>query len=460
MFGPLIGRELRSHLLTYRFALSAVLLGGLVVGSSLILGFTYDRQLSAYGESKIAREQKLSESTDFRTLQWQGLQQEKPPNALSVFIVGLERELSRSVTISTRQSKLGRSKYSSALYTLFPPPDLLYIINIVGSLLAVLFAFNAISGDHEDGTLRLVMSNAVPRHVVLLAKWLGGYVALMAPFLAAILLALLLTSALTSFQLTGAEWGAFAAILGVAALYLSVFYTLALAVSIYTRRSSTSLVVNFLIWVVLVLAIPNVAPIVARALITIPSPGAIAGERAAIRTAAWRSMRGRDWRNMSREDRDALRAKTEEDVEQKTARLIDDYSRRLESQVSAGVAMARISPSSSFVYSTAALAGAGLEDYSGLRQYIERYRLQYVEAIETIEQDRRRQTEGIEDRHERDEIREAPVDPDDLPTFAPYRRPMGEILATNDIDLLILIVLNGVFFLVAYVGFLKFDLVD
>ncbi len=460
MFGTLVVRELRSHLLTYRFTLSACLLFTLVVGSALILGFSYDRQLSAYSESKNAREQKLSESTDFQTLRWQGLQQEKPPNPMSVFVVGLERELSRSVTISNRQPKLGRSKYSSALYTLFPPPDLLYIVNIVGSLLAVLFAFNAISGDHEDGTLRLVMSNAVPRHLLLLSKWAGGYLALMAPFLGSVLAALLLTSALTAFQLTGEQWGAFAAILGVAALYLSVFYTLALAISVYTRRSSTSLVVSFLVWVLLVLAVPNVAPIVARAVVKIPSPGAIAGERDAIRTSAWSEMRGRDWRSMSRQERTALREEIEERIEQKTKHLIDDYSRRLESQVSAGVALARISPSSSFVYATASLAGAGLGDFTDLRQYIDRYRVEYLDAIDAISQQRRQQTEGIEDRQERDEIMEAPVDPRDLPVFAPQRRPMGEILAANDIDLLVLIVLNGVFFLVAYTGFLKFDLVD
>lgn len=459
MFGALIGRELRAHLLTYRFILSAVLLFGLVVGSALVLGFNYDRQLSAYSQSKVARDQKLSESTDFQTLRWQGMQQEKPPNAMSVFIVGLERELSRSVTISNGQPKQGRSKYSSALYTLFPPPDLLYIVNIVGSLLAVLFAFNAISADHEDGTLRLVMSNAVPRHLVLLSKWVGGYLALIVPFFASVLAALLAVSVLTSFRLTGDEWGAFGAIVAVSALYLAVFFTLALAISVYTRRSSTSLVVSFLVWVLLVLAIPNVAPIVARATVQIPSPGAIAGEREAIRATAWATMRGRDWRSMSRDERSALRDKIDAEIESKTQALIDDYSRRLETQVSAGVALARLSPSSSFVYATASLAGSGLEDFSGLRQYIDRYRLQYLDAIESINQQRRQQTEGM-DREERDEIREAPVDPDDLPTFTPERRPMGDILAANDIDLLVLVVLNGVFFLVAYLGFLKFDLVD
>lgn len=460
MFATLVVRELRAHLLTYRFALSAILLAVLVIGSALILGFSYDRQLSAYAQSKAARDKRMAESVDFRTLQWQGSQQEKPPNPLSVFTVGLERELSRSVTISQREPKLGRSKYASPLYTLFPPPDLLYIVNIVGSLLAVLFAFNAVSADHEDGTLRLVMSNAVPRHALLLAKWVGGYLALVGPFLAAVLVGLLLATGLTSFELSGTEWTAFAGMLGVAALYLSVFFTLALAVSVYTRRSSTSLVINFLVWVLLVLAVPNAAPIVARAAIQIPSPGAIAGERDAIRRVAWQQTRGRDFRSLSRDERDALRAKVDAEADQKTKVLLDDYARRLDSQIHAGVALARISPSSSYVYATAGLAGAGLEDYGGLRTYIDRYRTQYLDAVRQIELERRRQAEGVEDREERDEILQAPVNPNDLPAFAPPARPLAQVLAANEVDLLVLIALNGVFFLGAYVGFLRFDLVD
>ena len=460
MLTALLLRELHTHLLTYRFALSTVLLSVLVVGSSLILGLNYDQRLSAYSESKAAWEQRLAESVDFRTLRWRGTRHEKPPNPLSVFTVGLERELSRSVSISRGEPELGRSKYASALYTLFPPPDLLYIVNIVGSLLAMLFAFNAISSEHEAGTLRLVMSNAVARHTVLLSKWLAGYLALMGPFLGATLLGLLLATSLTSFELGAAEWAAFAGMIGVAALYLSLFFTLALAISVYARRSSTSLVTGFLVWVLLVLAVPNVAPIIARAAFPIPSPGAIAGEREAIRRTAWSQFRGRDWRGMSREQRDELRQQAEAEADEATKRLLDDYARRLGRQVSAGVALARISPSSSYVYATASLAGAGLEDYAGLRTYIDRYRVRHLEALEAIEQDRRRLAGGVQDREERSEIMEAPVDPDDLPAFVPPRRPLLDLLTSNDVDLLVLIVLNGVFFLAAYVGFLRFDLVE
>lgn len=458
MLLTLLNRELRSHLLTYRFALSTGLLFILLVGSATILGVNYDRRLDAFTEAQLAREQKLAEATDFRTLQWQGMQQEKPPNPLSVFTVGLERELSRSVTIASRaEPSLGRSKFSNPLFVLFPAPDFLYIVNIVGSLLAILFAFNAISGDHEDGTLRLVMSHPVPRHTMLLAKWLGGYLALVLPLLFCMVCALGIASLTTSFSLRGGDLSAFLCMLAMAALYLSMFFTLALAVSVLTRRSSTSLVVSFLIWVLWVLAIPNVAPIVARAVVPVPSAGALGSERAAIRRAAFADMRQR-WRGMDRDQRDALREEAEEREAKETNALMDDFSRRLQAQVSAGTTLARFSPSASYVYATAALAGSGLAEFSSLRVYIDRYRAQYVDALERIESDRRRQAEGISDREERDEIMEAPIDPDDLPVFAPPRVPMAEVIADSQIDILLLVTLNGVFFLVAYVGFLRYDL--
>ena len=456
MFLTLLGRELRSHLLTYRFALSSGLLFLLLVGSATILGVNYERRLDAFTEAQIARKQKLAESTDFRTLRWQGTQQEKPPNPLSVFTVGLERQLSRSVNIATREEPtLGRSKFSNPLFVLFPAPDFLYIVNIVGSLLAILFAFNAISGDHEDGTLRLVMSHAVPRHVVLLAKWAGGFLALLVPLLASTLIGMLVASTTTSFALRGADASAFIGMLLVATLYLSIFFTLALAVSVLTRRSSTSLVICFLIWVLWVLAVPNVAPIVARAVVPVPSAGAIASERSAIRRAAFSGMRRR---GLDRDERDALREEAEQRQAEETDALMSDFARRLQAQVEASTTMARLSPSASYVYATASLAGSGLAEFSAMRVYIDRYRAEFADALERIESERRRAAEGIQDREERDEIMEAPIDPDDLPVFAPPRIPLEQIAADGQIDILLLVILNGTFFLLAYLGFLRYDL--
>jgi len=58
-------------------------------------------------------------------------------------------------------------------------------VQIAMSLLALLFMFRSICGERESGTLKLMMANAVPRDIVLLGKWVGGYLGLILPFLLA-----------------------------------------------------------------------------------------------------------------------------------------------------------------------------------------------------------------------------------------------------------------------------------
>ena len=442
----LIIKEIRAHLLSYRFVLTLLLFFVLTVSSVEIIALNYDRQAANYAETKRSQKETLKEVTNFRTLQWRGLNVEKAPNPLSVFAMGLEREMSRSVKVSRfEDAKLGRSKYANPLFTLFATPDLLYIVNIVGSLLAVLFAFDAICGEQEEGTLKLVMAYSVPRHIVLLAKWIGGYIALILPFLASVFAALMFAELTTSLTFGAGDWPAFLGVLGVAALYISVFYALAMWISTLTHRASTSLVLNFLIWVVLVLLIPNTAPMAARALSPVPSPGVIAGQREAIQTGVWRNMRQR-YRQASRDERDALRDEAMAEIRSETDKLVADYLQKVESQISTGITLARLSPSASYVYATAGMAGSGLSDFGNLRDYVGRYRIEFLDKIQQLEEERNRELEG---RHRsgrapggsgtRRSIRTI------CPSFSRRARAWRTTLVGSQVDLLILIVLNAGF---------------
>ena len=59
--------------------------------------------------------------------------------------------------------------------------DLTFIIQVVLSLFAIVLTYDSISGEREQGTLRLTFANAVPRGVYLVAKligtWLGAQLA-------------------------------------------------------------------------------------------------------------------------------------------------------------------------------------------------------------------------------------------------------------------------------------------
>ena len=460
MLSHLIAREIRGHLISLRFALTLGLFFVLVVSSVQIMALSYDRQLAARAESRRAQEERLKEATDFRALQWMGMEVEKRPNPLAVFAVGLEREMSRSMRVSrAAEAKLGQSKNANPLYVLFPAPDLLYIVNIVGSLVAMLFAFNAVSGELESGTLRLVMAYPVPRYRVLLAKWVGGYLALVIPFIGTLMVAVLLGQVTTTLDFSGEEWGAFLGMVGIAVLYMSLFYGIALFISTITHRSSTSLVLSFLVWVLLVLLIPNIAPIVARALAPVPSPGVLAGQRHAMERQMWRDMRSQ-MRGSSgnREERQRRRDEIRENIEEETGKLTRAYMAKVDEQISLAVALARLSPSASYVYATSGLAGSGASDFAGLRDYVQRYREEFMSAVNDIRRERDRQMESVTDAEERQEISEAPVNPHDLPEFAPARAGMGQILTSSQTDLAILVVLNILCFLGSNAAFLRYDL--
>jgi hypothetical protein len=72
MLKLLIGKEIRGHVLSYRFLLTLVLFFVLIVSSVQLIALNYDRQLANYSEAKRAQEEKLKEGTDFRRLMWGG----------------------------------------------------------------------------------------------------------------------------------------------------------------------------------------------------------------------------------------------------------------------------------------------------------------------------------------------------------------------------------------------------
>ena len=451
MLAQLIRKELLTHLLSYRFSVTLLLFLVLIVSSVEMIALNYDRQVASFAEAKRAQEETLKEVTDFRSLQWSGIRAEKAPNPMSVFATGLEREMSRAVTVSRfGEPKLGRRKFANPLFVI-------YIVNIVASLLAVLFAYDAVCGEQEGGTLKLTMANAVPRHLILLSKWIGGYAVLILPFLISVVVALLIAYITTSLTFSPPERAAFAGFVAISCLYISTFYAMALLVSSLTHRPSTSLVLTFLIWVVLVLAVPNTAPIVARALAPIPSAGVIAGQREAVQRNLWSGMHGR-FRGLSREERRNLRDEMEAKISEETDKILRDYLEKVDAQIGLGILLGRVSPSANYVYAAANLAGSGLHDFSDLRDYIRRYRQDFLDRVEELGRERRQQLREVTDPTERQEIEEAPIDPEQLPAFDVGRRSLSEILVSSRTDLLILLVLNVVLFLGAHLGFLRYDL--
>ena len=112
-----------------------------------------------------------------------------------------------------------------------PKVDWGFIIGYVLSLIALLFTFDAVSSERERGTLRLMLANAIPRHTVLIGKFLGALISISIPFTLAVLMNLLVISTSSDVYLVPETWSRLCIIFFIALLYTCLFLALGLLVS-------------------------------------------------------------------------------------------------------------------------------------------------------------------------------------------------------------------------------------
>lgn len=258
MLRNLIRQELLSHLMSARFFAAVVITLLLVVANAVVLLEDYERRLARYSQQENTHRQKAQEAKTYSTLK---LSVERPPNPLSLFSAGLDKRLGSTFEIYHGSVPLisdgSARSLDNAFLNLFSKIDLVLIFQVVLSLMALLFAYDAIAGDWENGTLRLVISHPVRRGTILLAKYIGAMVCLLLPVLMSLLMVLILLSTVGSIQLGGADFLRIGGIVLTTTIYLSVFYLIGLLISTATRRTATSLMLCMFLWVALVLVYPN-----------------------------------------------------------------------------------------------------------------------------------------------------------------------------------------------------------
>ena len=262
MLWTLIRHELLMKLMTFRFLVAVIASMSLVLAGSLVLTDNYERRLASYNEDF----QKHQEG-NFRGKTYSSFMPslDRAPNPLSVFNQGLDKRSKNSLQI-----KIGEVPFlwgNVSLNTGFSNPfrylladiDLVSIFQILFSLLALVFAYDAIAGDRENGTLRLILVNPVGRGLIVISKYLGAMLCLTLPLLMSFLLVLLLQLQSPVIHYSADEFLRIGGIFLTTVVYTSTFYLIGLFISSMIHRTATSLIVSMFIWVVLTLLYPNVS---------------------------------------------------------------------------------------------------------------------------------------------------------------------------------------------------------
>jgi len=448
VFTVLVKKEILNNILSFRFAVTFLLFFLLISGSVLMMAANHQKQVLDYSNAKAAYRQRISQMRDYNEFEIFGMTDRRRPNRLSIFAMGLEPDMSRSVTNSQmRNVEIGGTPYANPLFALFSTPDVTYIVNIVVSLLAILFVFDAVSGEREEETLKLILSNPVPRDMILMGKCVGSLVCLCAAFLISLGVGLVAARVSMSLVFTPGQWLRIGILIMTSLLYISSFLMLGLFISTCVRGSGTSLMISLLAWVVLVLGIPNVVPIVARQVVPLESTQKLASEMRAIEQEEWEAVKKTMRRGMSREESRRIFTETRRTIEDRSEALTDSYMNKFVNQASVARVMSRISPSACFTYASTTLTGTGVDAYEGFIRYVhEDFRDQFEASLSEIRRPSRSRRESSDQ-----------VDLTKLPEFALTGPTTELILKDSLLDIALLFVYNTLFFLGAFVRFLRYD---
>ena len=262
MLWTLIRHELLMNLMTFRFLVAVIASMSLVLAGSIVLTDNYEQRLASYNEDFQKHQER-----NFRGKTYSSFMPslDRAPNPLSLFNQGLDKRSKNSLQI-----KIGEvpflwgdvnlnTGFSNPFRYLLADIDLVSIFQILFSLLALVFAYDAIAGDRENGTLRLILVNRVGRGLIVISKYLGAMLCLTLPLLMGFLLTLLLQLQSPVIHYNADEFLRIGGIFLTTVVYTSTFYLIGLFISSMIHRTATSLIVSMFIWVALTLLYPNVS---------------------------------------------------------------------------------------------------------------------------------------------------------------------------------------------------------
>ena len=270
MFGRLVQKELLNQLLDLRFVLVFALCI-LLTGVGVLVGVqNYQEQLEQYRAVSQSNREALRTSLKEGRLgdlyRFGGYRWNRRPQVLSPVVYGESGGLGREVRMQYRQwFPFEASLFATdPIHLLFGVLDMAFIVKIVLSLCMLLFTYDAVCGEKEGGTLRLCASFPLARSTIALAKIVGSTLAVLVPFLLAILLASTLLALYPDLGLDTDDWLRMLALLVLFGLYLMVFAGFGIWVSAMTYRRMTAFLALLGLWTVWVFVIPNVAVDVSR----------------------------------------------------------------------------------------------------------------------------------------------------------------------------------------------------
>lgn len=468
MIRLLIEKEIRDQIHSTRFVLTFSACMLLIMLAFYMGAKNYQASMIQYEAAKRENLRQLEGVTD-----WLQVRQHRiflRPQPLAALVTGVSNDIGRTVEVRGRgELTTEDSRYGDEpMFAVFRFLDLDFVFQIVLSLLAIVFAYDAVSGEKERGTLRLSFANAVPRATYILGKIIGMFLGVAVPLLLPILLGCLLLL-LMGVHLTGDEWLRLGFIIGLGLLYVGAFLTLSIFVSSLTQRSSSSFLFLLTIWILATLVLPRCAILLAGRAVDVPSTESLMSQKSRLSAQLWSEdqkklsnftpspgTKGEGIMKEFQKSMDDLSGEREKKLREFSSKLNEERNGKLNEQLRLSFTLARISPASSFSLAATSLAGSSLALKREYQEAANVYQQTYANFM--VEKTGMNPGGGmVFMRMEIGGEKPKPINPAELPVFEPKVITMKDTLSDALFDTGILVVFNLMFFACAFVAFLKYD---
>jgi len=466
----IIRREIFNGFLSLRLPFTLLLVTAVMVSAAFLFLEDYQQQLADYDRNVKDNSQKVSQRADGGTFalanvfslshQWVY----RTPTQLAFLAAGHEKDIPNAIEVNafSIQNPTRRLRENSFLRW-SEDLDWVFVISVIMSFAAIVLVYDSISGERESGTLRLSMSNPIPRSTVILGKYLGTMIMLIIPLLVGMLLSMIIITTSGKVDLAGTDWIRILATLLLSWLYLSIFVLLGLLISSSLRSSAASLVLLLLAWTLIVVVIPSVTGMIATRFSELPSDrvlGRIANDawnkaeqEYGARHPETANRRTRGWwpryslgRHLYCSDANMA--------------VYRGYWDQMASDVRLGRNVTRISPCVVYRRAAESIAGSGIDHHESFIKQVWQYRdllqntlishypLKVHKLYDTTEEEERQVFQALS----RVKFTGA-----DVPKFHDDPILAGDAMGNSLWDIVILFMFNFVFFMAAYISFLRRD---
>lgn len=486
MLKILIIKEFKNIIQSPKFV-ATFITGSVLILLSIFIGIQeYRTNIDQYNTGIKETNQELREETS-----WGGASiiAHRKPDPMQIFISGVNNDIGRLANISHYSDiSLRNSNYSdNPIFAYFRFMDLAFIIQVVLSLIAILFTYDAINGERETGTMKLVFANSVSRFKYLIAKWFGSWIGLIIPLLIPISLGLLLVLVF-NVPLKTIHWIKLGNFFVISTAYFTFFITFGLLISTLTRESATSFLILIVSWIVFVLLVPRIGTMAAGQLVSVPGTAEIESQKSAFENDLWDkherqlaetwNSRNAASENMTPEERkqyqdeqmwtwmqedDEVRKNVQQEIAEMGRKMREDLRNRKIQQEKLGFLLSRFSPASSYQLAVMNLAGTDIGLKYRYEQAMEEYKNQFTSFVDN-KQKESGETAGIRvmmDSENGISINSPDlnktIDTSEIPQFQEPSLSYASVFSTTVMDLGLLIIYSAVSLFLALVAFIRYD---